>query len=889
MYSPTDENRSSSGTSDSEKQNFRLKLSSFVYPLMPKRNSNLRLQQQNNLKISTNLFELKLIDEVHKFTLFSIEILPEIANDNYPLRRQIYNVIETYLPKSFKKSFFAGNNLYSFILDENAKNYKEKEINEEINKTKYCIKLKQIQEIELRKVNDFNGTNLKIKSIIENIIRNILMSNPNMIKFHDRTLFEIDKKNIENIDNQYNQKIYKGYTTAAHITENGLFMLINNRNKLISGKTALQKMTEIRRKLEERNASYKEIKEEINYYFHSHRTVLTTYGSLKAYKIKEVNFDRTPNNTNINFKDIKGENRNISIINYYKNQYNIDINQKNQPLLVAESNNQNSKNKKLLISEKKNLQSEDDYVIYLLPELVYITGIEDDDTYNNRRNNSKNIINKTRATPSTKMSAINGILDLTNSNKHKIIKKKNGQTIELKSPKELIKEFGINLGDNLTFPGRIIRQPEIFFKNDYKVEPKNGLFRADKPWEVNVISNDNIFFIYDKNERNSNHRKLFNDLMNKFRNKDFHFSNDFHPNKVFGYGIENTNNWENIEKFLRKINLSNKKCFGIIFCSHQLEKFYEKLKNFFFQYEIPTQHIITRKIEDQRRGNSIQFNIIDQINIKMGGINYYINFKNEGIIKSGEVFLIIGLDSKTANKKITYSMTSTRNSRLNDFITQEKTVDDVKQEKNNTLTKMFETAIDEINKNCPHSPDYIIIYRQGGNDIHNKILTINELDNFTGILKEYREKYKEKNNFNFRNTKLYYICCNLKSDLKFFETDNRNTIKAYFNPKSGLIVDDNVTQKNKYEFYLQPQYVNQGTATPCHYQIMYYDKGSNEENELKIENLEKLSFYLSFYYWTWSGAIRIPSLLKMSSTAMTFYSKVLDNEKYYFFRKPTYI
>ena len=234
-------------------------------------------------------------------------------------------------------------------------------------------------------------------------------------------------------------------------------------------------------------------------------------------------------------------------------------------------------------------------------------------------------------------------------------------------------------------------------------------------------------------------------------------------------------------------------------------------------------------------------------------------------------------------------MSSTISCNLNLIVTQEKSCNDVNEERQKTIQKMFKVAIDKINRQSPHSPDYIIIYRQGGNEIKNKIITIKELDNFIDVLKEYREKYKDNKNYNFRNTKLYFICCNLKSDLKFFETEDKGVSKAYFNPKSGLIVDDYVTQKNKYEFYLQPQFVNQGTATPCHYQIMYYDKNENEEEELSIENLEKLSFYLSFYYWTWSGAIRVPAMLKLSNTAMGFYSKILNGENYYFFDTPTFV
>ena len=59
---------------------------------------------------------------------------------------------------------------------------------------------------------------------------------------------------------------------------------------------------------------------------------------------------------------------------------------------------------------------------------------------------------------------------------------------------------------------------------------------------------------------------------------------------------------------------------------------------------------------------------------------------------------------------------------------------------------------------------------------------------------------------------------------------------------------------------------------------MYYDKGQKEEDNLEIEKLEKLSYDLSFYYWTWSGAIRVPSLLKMSSVAMDFSRKVYKDE-----------
>ena len=109
------------------------------------------------------------------------------------------------------------------------------------------------------------------------------------------------------------------------------------------------------------------------------------------------------------------------------------------------------------------------------------------------------------------------------------------------------------------------------------------------------------------------------------------------------------------------------------------------------------------------------------------------------------------------------------------------------------------------------------------------------------------------------------------------------------NPKSGLVIDENVTQKNKFEFFIQPQFVNQGTATPCHYQVMC--TYNHSEDIIKLEQLEKITFYLCYYYFTWSGAIREPGTLKMAETALDFSSKCLNenNSLNYFFITPIYV
>ena len=91
------------------------------------------------------------------------------------------------------------------------------------------------------------------------------MRNPKVIKFHDRTLFEIDPSNITNINNK--NQFYSGYMTSANITESGLYMLVNNVNKLITGKTVLEKMRELRSKFRAENNMESEVYQRIRDYF----------------------------------------------------------------------------------------------------------------------------------------------------------------------------------------------------------------------------------------------------------------------------------------------------------------------------------------------------------------------------------------------------------------------------------------------------------------------------------------------------------------------------------------------------------------------------------------------------------------------------------------------
>jgi aubergine-like protein len=857
-----------------ESESMMKEIKAYEYPIIPKRNNNLR--NEPKVQIITNLFPIEYLDKSHKMYIYSIEIFPTVSDENFPLKRLICQHLEGLLPSEFKKVIFAGNNLYACV--ENFKQeFMEFKLSTSVQKEEYQVILRQSKEIDFNKLDDDEKTNQQLKSIIEKLMRFIIMHNPNVIKFKDGTLVNVNPDNIQSLgssgDNS-TEKIFRGYMTSIQITENGFYMRINDVNKIISGKTALRKINEIINSSKENNSSisFNEVKNYVNEYFAEHRTVLAKYGNYRTYKISNINFDKTPSNTSISIKDINGNEVTLNLVNYYNKQYGIKIKDENQALIEVKR-------------PKKGAENEEE-TIYLIPELVYLTGVEDSN-FGKDKSTRNRITSKTKMNPLMKINAIKSINDLINSDVKKVYKNKKGDQKELKSAKEIKDIYGIRFGNNLTIQGRLIPQPNLLFNGGNKVvTPKNGLFRSECPNRTIRLTNNNLFFLYEEREK-ADCQNLFMNIMQKCRTKGFTFAPDFHPKKVAGYSISMTKSWDKISDDLSKaLEKNNGHEYGIIFLSQNLSHFYERLKNYFYKRNIVTQFCLTRKVNDRKIGNSIQFNIIEQFNIKMGGENHRIHFVKENVMKNTDIYLVIGLKSQVERRsnKIKYCMTSTKSQFLNSVYTSVKECNNTKQDRQELLKAMFKEAISTLTANTPHNcpPNFVFLYRKGGNYLENIKLAIDEKDVFINVIKELENANKNM------EIPFYYICCNLKCDLKFFEYNDSNNHKGYFNPKSGLIIDENVTQKNKFEFFVQPQFVNQGTATPAHYQVMCAYKHSDDK--LKLEQLERITFYLCYYYFTWSGAIREPGTLKMAETALDFSSKCFDNSSFnYFFNNPSYL
>jgi len=157
------------------------------------------------------------------------------------------------------------------------------------------------------------------------------------------------------------------------------------------------------------------------------------------------------------------------------------------------------------------------------------------------------------------------------------------------------------------------------------------------------------------------------------------------------------------------------------------------------------------------------------------------------------------------------------------------------------IANFMEIALAEYFKIHKKFPSGVIIYRQGISGGQKNYLK-NEIEQLIKIFGGESDKKWLKD----IKIKYYYVLVNKKPSLKFFEKDtynkkNRNNDKGiYDNPESGLLIYDKLINSDKFEFYIQPQKVTQGTATPTCFQVEYGNMNCPEI-------LPKLTFICAFY------------------------------------------
>ena len=255
----------------------------------------------------------------------------------------------------------------------------------------------------------------------------------------------------------------------------------------------------------------------------------------------------------------------------------------------------------------------------------------------------------------------------------------------------------------------------------------------------------------------------------------------------------------------------------------KVNSLYKKIKGQKINYKTPVDLSVCSKI-------------ILQINAKLSGVTYEVKFPKE---IQDQKLMVIGVDSSHIRGKRTgVAMVATINTSFTNFYNKEIIIHEEKKEKLQfCISGFIKEAISKYNALNDKLPLGVIIYRQGVS-LQQKDYLTNEVNSIKKVCDENKLLY-------------YYVLVNTKTTYKFFEKNKGQ----YNNPGEGLLVLDGVTNRNFFEFYIQPQLVTGGSATPSCFHVAY---GNMDFPEM----VPKLTFDLCHLYSNWQGTVRVPHVLK---------------------------
>ena len=528
----------------------------------------------------------------------------------------------------------------------------------------------------------------------------------------------------------------------------------------------------------------------------------------KNYIIDDILFDRNPNN-----QDFTHDGKSKTLKDYYLEKHKIKIEDLTQPLLVV----------KKVDSQGKEIR------LYFVPELCYLSGL--DDEFIKDRDFMKKLANYTKLDPKDRIKKTNEFLNLLVDTK-----KKNNNQLSAKEKSEL---YGIEVTalDKL-HKAYNMKDTVLIGANKKQISIKDKLF--------NVISKKDMtkwICLY----RKSNFDDA--DYLYKTLNK-----------ASGGYGLAISEpDWvemgdrDNAQTWVDTANdyMSGNENKFALFLLDRNDRIYKQLKiHSLCKHGYVSQVVKVSSLK--KNALSVCSKILLQINAKLSGVSYIAKLGDD--IKDRKL-MIIGVDSSHIRGKRTgIAMVATINTSFTNFYNKEKIIIEDKKDTFLFAISAFITEAIVKYKNLNKClPGAIIIYRQGVSLQQKEFLT-NEVLNIQKVCDENKILYD-------------YILVNTKTTYKFFESKKN----GYQNPEAGLLVLNGVTNRNLFEFYIQPQQVTGGSATPSCFTVAY---GNFNFPEI----IPKLTFDLCHLYSNWQGAVRVPHVLKSAEKLSKMTAKYTEAE-----------
>ena len=266
------------------------------------------LEEMEDIKLYTNLYPIKFTKPI-QICEYPFIIKPECHEESVILK--ILREASPHLFKTYGYYYRSGNSFFAVRCIEENKEFSV--VIHHKGRLKYTINVHATPRcitIEKGKKHDFEEFEEKVIFLI---IREILSANPYVHFDRDNLYLENKKEEIRGYNNIY--YIHDGYKISIQQAAIGLCLIIGVKNKIKGKLTVLDYI---------RDANNDEEIEKL-----VGRRFIPFEGS-RSKVIRNIDYDRNPVNTIRNYNQ-----ETLSYFDYYKKIWNIEIEDKTQPLIIV--------------------------------------------------------------------------------------------------------------------------------------------------------------------------------------------------------------------------------------------------------------------------------------------------------------------------------------------------------------------------------------------------------------------------------------------------------------------------------------------------------------------------------------------------------------------------
>ncbi|MBN3322502.1 PIWL1 protein, partial [Atractosteus spatula] len=602
---------------------------------------------------------------------------------------------------------------------------------------------------------------------------------------------------------QHRLMIWPGFTTSILQYESGIMLCTDVSHKVLRSETVLSFMSQLRQQVGDQRFPEACTKELVGL------IVLTRYNN-KTYRIDDIAWDHTPNNT---FK--RGDSE-ISFKDYYKNQYNLEISDGNQVLLISN------------IKRLGPAGAPPPGPAMLVPEFCYLTGLTD--RMRSDFNIMRDLSSHTRLTPDQRENPHKTLLAV-------VLLFYSGPDTQTE-----LRSWGLDFDNKLLSIQSRVLPPEKITQGarSYEYNP----WAADWTKEmrgVPLISCrplDNWILLYTRRNIECAHSLL--QTLHKV-------CQPLGIRVQRACMIEVEDRQDSLLRALQQNVGPNTQMVVCILPTNRKDK-YDCVKKFLcVDCPTPSQCVLARTLSKPQALMTIATKIALQMNCKMGGELWSVDIPLRQL-------MIVGIDcyhDTSAGRRSVGGLVASLNAGMTRQV-------DIKildyfyrwyskcvlqsrgQEIIDGLKVPLQSALKTWMNYNNGLPQRIIIYRDGVGDGQLQSVVSYELQQILDCIKALGKDYSPK---------VTVIIVKKRISTRFFaRIDGKLS-----NPPPGTIIDTDVTRPEWYDFYIVSQAVRVGSVSPTHYNVIYDNSG------LKPDYMQRLTYKLCHLYYNWQGIIRVPA------------------------------